>query len=204
MTAILNPLRVPFQALLVGLAGVGLASLYYHKLWWLAALAVAAALGIGVVVDLLGRRSLPDRPIRALYLLECRLLIPIGLAAAAAAAVIIVTVALTVPDSTPTATKTLVGTASTGITTFLTAGFVAWSADDTNSTLADHVRAAFYAHYTRPDTPKADAHVFKADSPGERWIFSDEYQAIEGWGRPARAARAKGIATELRNKTSEP
>lgn len=204
MTAILTPLRVPLQALAVGLAGVGLAWLYYHDLWWLAAVAVIAAVTVGVIVDVCGKRSLPACPVRALYLLECWLLIPLALAAAAVAAVIIVTVVLTVPDSTPTATKDLVGAVSTGIATFMTAGFVAWSADDKNSTLADHVRDAFYAHYTRPGTPRPDAYVFRPESVGERLVFSDEYKGVEGWGRPARITRAKGIATELKSKTSDP
>jgi hypothetical protein len=202
--AIVTPLRVPLQALLVGLAGVGLASLYYHHMWWLALVAVVVAVSAGAILSLCGERSLPSRPIRALLLLESWLLIPIALAAAAAAAVIIVTVVLTVPDSTPAATKNLVGSVSTGITTFLTVGFIAWAADDKNSALADHVRDAFYAHYTRPDTPKAGAHVFQPDSVGERWVFSDEYEGIEGWGRPSRLARAKGIAVELSRGTSNP
>lgn len=134
---------------------------------------------------------------------EAWALIPIALAVAAAAAVVIVTVELTLPDTTPTETKELVGTASAGVTTFLTAGFIAWAGDENNSTLADHVKEAFQDKYPRPGGAQG-AHAFRPESPGEFWVFAEHYRGASGWGRPARVKRAAGVAKELRDGTREP
>lgn len=208
MSAVLKPLRVPALALLVGLGGVGLAVLWFDDKWLLALAAVLALLVAGVASDALGRRSLPAHPVRARRLLEGWVLIPIALALVASAAVVVVTVELTLPTSEPSKptneTKELVGAISTGITAFLTAGFIAWTEDDKDSSLADHIKDAFQAKYTRPGTPKAGAHEFVANSAGERWVFSDTYGGAEGWSGAARAKRAAGVAQELQEGSSNP
>jgi hypothetical protein len=142
--------------------------------------------------------------VSALYFLQGWLLIPLALAAVAAAAVVVITVELTLPDKTPDETKELVGGVSTGITTFLTAAFIAWSADEKNSALADHIKGKFQARYTRPGEDKPGAHVFRAESEGELLVYSPEYGGAEGWGWPSALKRAHGIAKQLRDGTSEP
>jgi hypothetical protein len=208
MSAVLRPLRVPAVALLVGLGGVGLALLYFHDKSALALAVVAALIVLGVIIDAAGRAALPDHPKAALHLLEGWVLIPIALAVLASAAVVVLTVELTLPDSGPskptTETKELVSAVSTGITAFLTAGFIAWTEDDKDSSLADHVKASFQDKYTRSGTPKKGAHVFRAESAGERWVFSENYAGADGWGGKARAMRATGIAHELETGGSDP
>src|SRR5262245_5222256 len=143
MDAIFSPLWVPLRALFVALAGVGLAWLYFHNHSLIGLLAVAAGAAVGVMLDLIGRCLLPDSPVGASYFLEGWLLIPLALGALAAAAVVIVTVELTLPEGTATDTKELVGGVSSGITTFLTGGFVTWAGDDKDSSLADHIKEQF-------------------------------------------------------------
>lgn len=206
MSKIVKPLRVPALALLVGLGGVGLALLYFKDRWLLALLSVAVLIIVAGILDGAGHAALPDSPEVAHHLLGAWVLIPIGLAALAAAAVVVVTVELTLPETPKptTETKELVSAVSAGITSFLTAGFIAWTEDDKDSTLADHVKEAFQAKYTRPDAPKKGAHVFLADSAGERWVFGESFGGAEGWGGKARRKRAAGIATELRSGNSDP
>jgi hypothetical protein len=204
MAAVLSALRVPLLALAVALGGVGLAWLWFDHHRVLAAIAVVAAVLAGWAIDRGGERLLPSHPKAALYLLEGWLLIPLALAMAAGAAVVIVTVELTLPDTTPTATKELVGAVSTGLTTFLTAGFISWAGDADDSTLSEHVMGAFQRHYTRPGKQAKRAHVFKAESNGEYWVFAGAHGGAEGWGAAARRKRANGIAAELASGDSDP
>ena len=203
MVAVLDPLRVPLQALVVAMGGVGLSWLWFHDHRLTAGIAIVVVLLLGAAIDSFGNRCLPRYPVFARHLLEGWILIPLALAATAAAAIVVVTVELTVPDGTPTDTKELLGSASTGITAFLTAAFVSWASDDDASSLADHIKARFQGHYVRTQTQN-DQHVFKEESTGERWVYSESYGGIDGWGRRARKVRAKGIKAELESKQSDP
>jgi hypothetical protein len=200
----LAPLRVPLQALIVALAGVGVAWLFLNGHVVYALLAVAAILALGAIVDAIGKSQLPKRPVRAVYLLQGWLLIPLGLAVLATAGTIVVAVELTLPEGTAAETEELVGALSTGIVTFLTAGFIAKAGDDKNSQLADHIKEAFESKYTRGGTSKDGTHAFVSGSKGEQWVYSDEFEGIEGWGRKARLKRAEGVAAELKSGNSNP
>ncbi len=191
-------LTAPLRALLVGLAGVAIAWSWFKDQFVLAvAIAVVIAL-VGSVLDWLGRTLLlPDRPKTAVLFLEWWILTPAAMAAVASAVVVIVTVTLTIPEDAKVdaSTKQLIGTLSTGLTAFVTAAFISWSGDDKNSRLADHIRSVFQAKYKRDAAP--GVHVFPAESVGERWVYSDEFRGVEGWGRDARLKRAAGIAAAL-------
>lgn len=202
--AMLSPLRVPAQALVVALAGVGVAWLFLNGDWLLSLVLVGLGALAGVALDHWGKKRLPAHPVSAVYLLQGWLLIPLAVAVLAAAGVIVITIELTLPDGTGTETKELVGALSTGLVTFLTAGFVSWASDDKNSQLADHVKGTFQEKYTRPGKDKGDAHQFAAGSTGELWVYGGEFQGIEGWGWDARLKRARGIETELASGESEP
>ncbi len=198
LLAAASPLRVPFQALLVALAGVGMAWLFLNGRWWMGALIAVLAILVGIVVDAVARQKvLPRRPVLGVYLLQSWLLIPLAIAVLASAAAIVATIGLTVPKGTPTETEKLLGSLSTGLVTFLTAAFVSWSGDKEDSQLSDHAKAAFEAKYTRPGTEKPGAHEFQPGSPGELWVYAAEVGGVEGWGWEARLARARGIAAEL-------
>jgi hypothetical protein len=198
MMAILSPLRVPAQALSVALAGVGVAWLFLNGHWLISAVAVAVAVVVGIALDALGKAQLPGRPVAAVYLLQGWLLIPLAIAVIASAGAIVTAVELTLPEGTGTETKELVAALSTGIVTFLTAGFISWVGDEKNSQLADHVKDAFEAKYTRPGKTKAGAHEFAAESAGDLWVHAGEVQGIEGWGWDARLKRAHGIEAALK------
>jgi hypothetical protein len=201
-------LSTPLRALVVALAGVGLAWLWFHDWWWIAVLAGIVGCFGGLVIDAVGRALLPARPALAARFMEWWILTPAMIAALASGAVAIVTVALAVPESAKTDTKTLIGALTTGITGFVTTAFIGWVGDEKDSRLGDHIRDAFRKAYKRvPDAGESRSggvHYFRAGSPGERWVYSDEYRGIQGWGKPARRKRAAGIAAELRSGASNP
>lgn len=204
----------PIRGLLVALAGALLAYLWYedqdvlgldHRLV-AGVLAVVVCL-VGLGLNWIGTQLLPDHPRPALWFLEGWVLAPAAIAAVAAAIVVIVTVALTVPDTTATSTKETIGALSTGLTGFITAAFISWTGESDDSKVSDHIRSAFWAKYQREPTSgtcPAGVHCFRAESSGERLVYSTEYEGIEGWNQSARRARAKGISEELKNRNSEP
>ena len=198
-------LATPLRGLVVGLVAAGLAWLSFNDLAWLAVIAAAGAISLGLLLDLVGKALLPSRPRAAVHVLEWWVMTPAMIAAVAGAVVIVVTVALTVPEGTAADTKETVGAVSAAITGFITSTFVSWSSDEKDSILADHIRDAFWAHYKRAGTEtKKGVHYFKGDSAGERWVYGEEYGGIEGWGHSARLARAKGIAEQLKSGKSDP
>jgi hypothetical protein len=194
----------PARGLLVAVAAAYLAYLWYdHHRVWAIVLGVSACL-VGVVLDWVGKRLLPEHPVAAVWFLEGWVLTPAALAAVAGAAVVLITVALTLPKDTPTSTTQTVAALSTGLTAFITAVFISWAGDEKNSKIADHIRRAFWAKYDRPNGTKPGAHHFKEGSPGEQWVYSDEVGGIQGWSHDARITRAKGIAAVLQSGESDP
>lgn len=202
--AALSPLRIPLQALAVALAGVAVAWALLKGHLDLALLAVAVVVLLGIACNEIGRGVLPKWPVAANYALQGWLLIPLAVSVIASGAAIVIAVKLALPEDTPTETEKLVSAISTGLVSFLTAAFITWTGDEKDSRLADHVKGAFESKYTRPGVAKAGAHVFAPGSPGELWIYAGEYGGIEGWGRMARLARARGVAKELKSGGSEP
>ena len=197
----MSEVATPLRALLVGLAGVFLAWLWFNDQLFLAvALAVVVSL-VGVVLDAAGRAALPQWPEVAVRFLEWWILTPAALAAFASAVVVVVTVALTIGEGVQVDpdVKELVGTLSTGLVAFVTAAFISWSGDDKDSKVADHIRDTFRQKYKRAgNETQRGVHYFPAESAGERWVYSNEYRGIEGWGHAARVKRAQGIAAELK------
>lgn len=201
---LVSELTTPFRGLIVAISGVLLAYLWYdHHRVWAIAIGIAACTA-GLALDAFGKQLLPDRPVIGLWFLEGWVLSPAALAAVGGALVVLITVALTVPDSAATSTKETIGALSTGVTAFITASFISWAGDDKDSKVADHIQAAFQSKYGRVGDSRAGVHLFAPESAGEQWVYSDEYGAIEGWGRAARRRRAIGIAAELKSRTSEP
>lgn len=194
-------LIAPVRALAVALGGVGLAKLWFDG-QLVAAVGLAAGMVIaGIALDWIGKRLLPNQPTMALRFLEWWILTPAAIAAVASAIVVVVTVTATLPEGSKLdqSTKTLIATLSTGLTAFVAAAFISWAADGKDSKLADHIRSTFQSRYRRGSgTPPAGVHFFAPELPGERWVYSDEYKGIEGWGSDARVKRAEGIAQALR------
>jgi hypothetical protein len=204
--AALSPLRVPAQAMVVALAGAGMAWLCLNGRWELAALATVAIVLIGVGCDIGARAAITKSPLVAIYLFQGWLLIPLAVAVLASAAIIVLVIKTTLPkenaagEPTSTETEKLVGAVSTGITTFLTAAFVSWVGDGKDSKLADHIQACFEGRFTDQATEKPGAWVIKDNSPAMQWVFAGACQGIEGWGWKARAKRARGVKEALKAK----
>src|SRR5437879_2356616 len=129
----------PLRALAVALSGVGLAWLWFHGWWWVAILVGLAGCLVGLAADGFGKRLLLRQPVLATHFMEWWIVTPAMVAAVASGVVAIVTVALTVSDTAPKDTKTLIGALTTGITGFVSASFISWAGDEKDSRLSDHI-----------------------------------------------------------------
>lgn len=207
-SALTGDLPRPFLALMVALGGVTLA-------WvWINEENHSCAIGVIIVGMLLGRGCewtgillLPKYPKQALYFMEFSVISPALVAAVASGAIVLISIALSPPEGVSVETKQVLTTLSAGISAFLTAGFLGWTGEKGDSKLANRIRGKFQEKYQRhiPQATKIlGVHYFKADSPGERWVYSGAYRGISGWGREARKKRAQGLADELKSRGSNP
>lgn len=207
LNSFFRDLAVPFRGLIVALAGVGLAWLWFNNLRWLAIFATVVLVSVGKMFELLGGFQLPKNPVLGLRLMELWVVSPAMFAAASAAAIVIVAVHLSLPETATSVDKELITSLGAGITAFLSGGFVAWAADQKDSRVDDRIKESFQGKYMRPiagQSPRIGVAYFKADSAGERWVYSDEYGGVSGWGKSARRKRAAGIAAELASGNSAP
>jgi hypothetical protein len=207
LKSFLKDLVVPFRGLMVALAGVGLAWLWFNNRQWPAVVATVVLICLGKLFELLGRLQLPDNPVWALRLMELWVISPTMFAAASAAAIVVTAVHLSLPETAPMVDKKLIGALGAGITAFLSGGFVSWAADQKDSTADDRIKRYFQDKYKRHAIGQhhvVGVSYFRADSAGERWVYSDEYGGVSGWGKSARLKRAKGIAAELASGRSAP
>jgi len=200
-------LAIPLRAFFVAALGIFLAWLWFNSLLWVAILLSLGILILGVVLYWFGKRQFPDKPVLGLTLIEFFVISPAMLAAIASGIIIVVTVNLTAPKDAPTETKEMMTALSTAITAFLTSGFISWAGDRDDSSLAKRVREIFQSKYKRfepNEKPEEGVKYFRAESVGERLVYSYQYRGIEGWGGKARKKRARGIAQELKTGNSDP
>lgn len=200
--AALSPLRIPFQAMVVALAGAGMAWLCLNDHWVLGAAVTVAIVLLGVICDQAARAAITRWPVLSVYLFQGWLLIPLAVAVLASAAIIVLAIE-TLPKTNaagmPTSPETekLVAAASAGITAFLTAGFVSWTGDSEDSKLADHIKGYFEGRFVDEATAKSGDWVIQDDSPARDWVFAGVVGGIEGWGWKARLLRAKELKKGL-------
>jgi hypothetical protein len=200
----LGKLAVAARGLLVAVAGVILAWLWFDNLAWLAAVLAVLAGVSSLVAYQAGVKQLPGRPAIAAELMGAWALTEATIAAIAAAAVVIIAVALTVPSTDPAATRQLFSSLATGVTAFLTSTFISWSSDTKDTSVGNKICQEFQAHFKRgPGPAEAGVHYFAADSPGERWVYDDTYGGVTGWGAEARRRRARAIAGEMQSHASD-
>lgn len=187
-------------AFVIALLGVFVAKRWFEGDWFWPIVIPLSGVVAGQLCHFFGDRKLPNDPVKAVEWLELWVIAPATLAAAAAAFIIILGFKLTVKD--PGQTMVLLGAVATGVTAFLTSGFISWAGDEPDSKVATRIRSTFWAHYKRGDPADSNRHVrfFPRVSTGERWVYSERFRGIEGWGREARRARAKGIEEELSRK----
>ena len=205
---LVGPLATPFRALLVSAAGLWLSASWVRGdvSTGVASGLIAAGVATGYVCFLVGRAQLPHAPVFAVYVMEWWSIAPLALAVIATATAVRVTLHLSLPEAAA-ADKEIAEQSVATVTTFLSSVFISWAADEKESPVAERIRQSFYVSYARPPSPATAArgvHYFKAESRGELLVYSDGFEGIEGWNRAARLARAKGIAEELKNGTSEP
>jgi hypothetical protein len=180
----LKGLGTPVRALLVAMLGAWWAWLWFSGDRWWVALIAAVALLAGLIVDWIGRSAPPNKPHRAVYLMEWWIVVPMVLAALAAATAIVVTVELVAPDNATSEAKETIAALATAITAFLASGFVDWAADGSDSRASDRIRDRFYTTYQT---------TFRAGSVADLFVYSANHGGADGWGRAARRIRANGI-----------
>lgn len=191
IAGLVGMLATPARALVVALAGVGLAWLWFsgRELYVVASIVVLFA--SAALLAKLGDCLVSRFPKLGVRLLELWILLPLLAGAVGSAAVTVLTVEFATPESAPADTKEVVAALVTGVTSFITGSFVSWASDENDSKLADLVRDRFRTRFR-------DGY-FKRGSDGERWIYSDEFKGVTGWGRPDRLVRARGVAKSLAN-----
>ncbi len=206
LTELFAGLLMPLRAVAVALLGVWLAAEWSSGTIWLPIIVILIVIGLGYLCDLAGRHLLPGHPVAAVVLLEFWLLAPLMVAATASALIVLLAIAFTLPKDANATTTELTKALTTALTAFLTSGFVSWTGDQNASPLAQRIQRTFAAKYQRcvaPQLRQSGIYYFRPDSPGERWVLSDSFGGIDGWGHEARLARARGIARELTHHTSD-
>ena len=187
----------PLRALLVALLGALLAWLWFQGERLAPALVAATLVLAAIVSQVVGARSLPAHPVRARWLLEAFVLAQVVLATVAAAVVIVVAVGLAAPTGATEETKELLSAVATGITTFVTAMLV--GDDDADAALGERIMSSFQSHYERDQNEReVGIYYLKAESQAERWVFSDSYGGVTGWGWRARGKRVSELAKRLK------
>jgi hypothetical protein len=214
VTDLFDHLWGPLRACLVAIAGLWLASAWIQG--YFGPLAVGAlvvfAIAIAVVllgfgIEALGRRWLASRPVMAVHLMESWTIAPLAVAVTAIAVATVVAIRFAVPPAVPAAEKALNEEMLAAITTFLTAAFVAWSGEQEEAPVAARVKKAFDEHYKQsmgPAKQEGRIRYFEEGSRGDLLAHSDAVAGISGWGHVARLKRARGIAAEMAQGTSDP
>jgi hypothetical protein len=202
-TSVLTPLR----SLLIALGSLLLAYWYFSGDQWryLAVVAAAMLVGLGLALDQLGRLLLKAKqPKAGVRLMEWWILAPSGIAAIASAVIIIIAVELAAPDDASSATKELLGALSAGITAFLTTMWIDPS-EKADATIGDRVQSACFRSYSSmigKDTNSRLAQVLNVQA------FADPEQSpnisvgtVPDWKQKSRKLRAKVIDQEVRGSS---
>lgn len=175
--------------LVVGLAGVAGAWLYFRFGIWAPLLIGLPLIVIGWIANRVGQGKLARDPVGALPWLEAWVLFPAVLAALGAAAVLLLTIELTPEKTTPSPTKELITQAVTLLTAFIVAVIVK-QMDDADKLVSGHIKGVFN-RMLEPKIPQNNAEARRALQAPQ---FS---QDAEGWGWEARRVRAKVLARAL-------
>ena len=204
---IVEGLVAPLRALVLAVSGCWLAWSWTDEFRVVPVFVIVALMAAGLLCERAGRALLPERPVSAVIAMEFWILVPMSLGVIASAAIIGLAMRFALPASAPAAEQEIMKSLSAALGAFLTAGFIAWSSDKNESPVARRVQRAFfdaYGRYQQGQHSVKGVKYFAADSDGERWVFSEAVGGIEGWGHEARLRRARGIAEEIRNRTSDP
>lgn len=190
-----NDLWKPAYQFLISALGVALALVAYE-------VEKGALIAVGIVVVVfsvgwgllrVGKGQLPEKPETGRKLMEWWLLAPGALGAGAAALVIGVAIELAVPDGTAADTKTLITSATTAITAFITAGFITTATEEPDSTVGEVFKSALAAAYKDRWSSKWP----DSKSQVAQWATRTNADGVTGWSAAARKYRAKQIQEAL-------
>jgi hypothetical protein len=179
---------------MVGLAGVGVALLWFYVSKPLAVVPPAVAILLGFGADQMTKRKLDDDdPLAAIKWAYGWALIPFAFAIAAAAVVIIVAVALDPGDKPPVRRKEIFSAAAAAVGAFLVAAFIKDAEEADEKWMGARFKKRFQARY-RKRFPRQDG---QPASPAELAVISEADLGFSGWGRAARKQRAEIVASAL-------
>jgi hypothetical protein len=173
-----------FIALVIALAGALCAWQWFHHGAFLPVILLLTAVVTGFAADQSAKWwLLPKHPVGAAWTLEFWVLFPVSLGISAVAAIIIAAVHFKIAEKTGLSKEVTSGIVG-AFSTFLSTLFVKSAEDADANWSAAHTKKAFYDAYSEyPFT----------DPAGERWVFSDTYGGVSGWGLKARHERARNI-----------
>ena len=147
-----DTIAAALPALLVALAGVGIAWLLFYGRGTVAIAAVLVVTATGWLGDRAGRRALPARPVRARLAMELYLLVPISLASFVAGLLIWLAVYFAEDKSWSQEKKELIAATAGALTTFLSSAFIKGIEDADEKGVAVRIRNAFREAYEAPDS----------------------------------------------------
>jgi hypothetical protein len=175
--------------LVIGLAGVAGAWLYFQFGFVAPVLAVLPMAIVGLVADRIGQAKVAHNPPGALPWLEAWVLLPAVVAGLGAAVVLTVTILLTPESTTPSPGKELITQAITLITAFIVAAVVK-QMDDADKLVSGHVKDAFIR--------ELNSKIPQDNTEARRALQAPQFnQDVDGWGWEARRARARVLARAL-------
>lgn len=175
-------------ALLVAVAGVGLAWLGYEAHWAMSAVLVFSIVVIAEAIYRSGRAAVRSSPVSAIPRIEARILVFGAIAAGASALLIFVGVEFEPDKQASEQTKQLLAASAGALTAFITALWVKNAEEADEEWISSTVRADFHREF---------ADVFPNDSPGANAVFAGDFGGESGWGREARRVRAEAVAGAL-------
>jgi hypothetical protein len=133
-------------------------------------------------------------------MLELWIFAPLTLAVIGSGVIVVIAIDLVPFENASAPTRGLATAVAGGLSGFISASLVTWTADRDGSRVSSRIRDAFFARYIRPRdgfAHPARATTVIADSDFEKWIYSTEFGGVTGWGVSARWKRASQIATFL-------
>lgn len=189
--------------LAVALSGALIAWLWLTHHPWLAVVPFAALVILGYFGDRAARtRLLPTKPVASVWWMECWIFVP-SVAAAFTSGVLIFLGVWLEPSQTATVEQKKLLAAISGALGAFAATLIINAAQDVDvNFMSGHVRKAFQARYKRRvsgASPEPRVCYLRPDSECERWVFSEDYRDVHGWGWSARHERARKIAERLKH-----
>ena len=185
----------------VAVAGVFVAICWFIYEPWLVVLPLLATAAVEYSCDYYARhRLLPEDPRAAVSFIGWWILVPGAFAALIAGFLIVLSVWWEPSEKASIEEKKLLVALVTAVTTLCTTSFLKAAEESDTNWVAAHVKKVFQDRYRRHDPTiphEQGICYFRAGSQGERWVYSDTYGGVSGWGGSARRTRASRVSDRL-------